>query len=328
VNGTQLKHRPDFIVIGAAKSGTTTLFGHLERHPDIYLSPIKEPSFFSYHADRERFRGWRRMVERFGDSNLGAAEEGPDAWLAYRRAYESLFEGASDGQLRGEASTNYTRWPQYPGVAERIRRLVPDVRLIYIMRHPVDRAYSHYAHRVTKELPTNHAPPISFEDYLKQDDTVIASSRYIVQIEQYLSHFPREALHLLFLDELRASPPSIMAGVYSFLGVDPTREKASDLDGLRLNDGERDRRNMATSTVVAPIRKLRAARAAWRLIPKGVRDRIYSSIANSQSSLRATQTLTPPPMRPETRSELLRLFRDDTRRLSDFLGIDLSDWEK
>ena len=111
--------KPDFIIIGAAKSGTTTLYQYLCRHPQIYMSTPKEPDFFSLDMNYHKGIEW----------------------------YESLFDGAKPEQICGEASTTYSRWHQHPKAAERISQYLPKVKLIYIMRHPVDRAYSFYAYR-------------------------------------------------------------------------------------------------------------------------------------------------------------------------------------
>ena len=112
---------PNFIVIGAMKSGTTSLFHYLQAHPQVFMSPLKEVEFFVEE------KNWRRGMD----------------W------YRAQFAGASPGALAiGEASTAYTKYPEYPGVPERIASSLPDARLIYILRDPIERIRSHYQHRV------------------------------------------------------------------------------------------------------------------------------------------------------------------------------------
>ena len=115
---------PDFLIIGAAKSATTTLYEYLTRQQAIFMSPEKEPCYFSHDDVYAKGEDW----------------------------YRSLFAGARDDQICGEASTTYSRWPQYPHAAERIARAIPQARFIYVMRHPVERIYSFYGHRMRLQV--------------------------------------------------------------------------------------------------------------------------------------------------------------------------------
>ena len=184
---------PDFIIIGAMKSGTTTLYEYLCRHPRIHVCTPKEPQFFS------RAHVYARGV----------------AW------YRALFANARDDQRCGEASTCYTRWPYYDGVPARIAAHVPGARMIYLMRHPVERAYSHYRHLMQQRLKWGQEPLISFDRALASINEIIDTSRYMNQIERYLQCFPRGQLLLLTLDDLRADAPRTLATVQRFLGVEP-----------------------------------------------------------------------------------------------------------
>lgn len=114
-------HRPDFIVIGAMKSATTTLHEQLRRQPGFFMTSPKEPNFFS--DDAIHARGW--------------------AW------YGALFRSARPGDLRGESSTHYTKLPTHPRTVERMARALPWLKLVYLMRHPIDRLISQYVHEVT-----------------------------------------------------------------------------------------------------------------------------------------------------------------------------------
>src|SRR5580704_13557650 len=104
-------HRPDFIVIGAMKSATTTLHEQLARQPGIFMSRPKEPNFFSDDEVYERGLPW----------------------------YLSIFQGAGESALCGESSTHYTKLPAHPRTVERMARALPRVRVVYVMRHPIDR---------------------------------------------------------------------------------------------------------------------------------------------------------------------------------------------
>jgi hypothetical protein len=130
---------PDFLIIGSAKSGTTTLYECLQRHPNIFLPALKEPQFFSKNSVFEQGAAW----------------------------YKALFAQAEDSQICGEASTTYTRWPHTPDVPRRIMNLLPNPKFIYLMRNPVERAYSHYCHHMRFEVTMTFEEalqPIRFAD--------------------------------------------------------------------------------------------------------------------------------------------------------------------
>ena len=181
---------PTFIVIGAMKGGTTSLFHYLDEHPQVHMSPLKEVDFF---------------VE---ESNWGRGFD----W------YARQFDGAGPGATAiGEASTVYTKYPQYRGVPERIRTHLPDVRLIYVVRDPIERLRSHFQHRT---LVGSERRPLA--EALEADPTYIDTSRYGMQLERYLDHFPREQIHVMTSEDLRSRRAETLRDVFGFVGVDPS----------------------------------------------------------------------------------------------------------
>lgn len=178
---------PTFLVIGAMKAGTTSLYHYLRNHDEIFMSRIKELDFFV------ETHNWTRGLD----------------W--YRRQF---CEGAS-APARGEASTLYTKYPEHRGVPERIAAVLPDVRLIYVVRHPIERLRSHYQHRVLTGAETD--PP---EVAVLQNPVYLDCSRYAMQLEQYLEHFPREQILVVTSESLRAERAATVKEVYGFLGVD------------------------------------------------------------------------------------------------------------
>ena len=198
---------PDFLVLGAQKAGTTALYAYLRWHPGITGPSWKEVSFF----DRHWWRG--------------------EGW------YRGQFPLRSGGQIVGEASPSYLFHPLAP---ERARTLVPDARLIALVRNPVDRAYSQYQHAVALGRE-----PLSFEDALAAEDertrgevdrlvadprafsrawwdhTYVARGRYAEQLERWLRVFPREQLLVVATEELGAAPGETYAASLGFLGAAP-----------------------------------------------------------------------------------------------------------
>jgi hypothetical protein len=179
---------PNFIVIGAMKSGTTSLFNYLRAHPQVYMSPSKEVDFFA----------------------------GQDNWARGLDWYRRQFDGAgSDAIAVGEASTSYSKYPEYQGVPERIFATLPDVRLIYLVRDPVERIRSHYQHR---SLAGTERRPL--EDAVLDDPRYVDCSRYALQIERYMRVFPRERLLIASCEDLRFRRAATVRRIYAFLDVD------------------------------------------------------------------------------------------------------------
>lgn len=181
---------PNFLIIGAAKAGTTSLYHYVRQHPDIYMSPVKEPAFYA-----------------------------PGPLSARSRAeYERLFEAATIQRARGEASPQYLNHEAAP---DRIAADLPDVRLIVSLRNPVDRAYSSYLGRLaggTERRPVAEA--------LRRGTYYFDSSLYHAPLTRYLTRFGAARVKVLLFDELVADPRATVRQVFDFLDVD--RDAAVD----------------------------------------------------------------------------------------------------
>ena len=178
---------PTFVVIGGLKCGTTSLHHYLALHPQIAMSRPKELNFFVAELN------W----------GLGAN------W------YASHFDSAA--LARGESSPHYTNRPRFDGVAERMRDTSPDVRVIYMVRDPVERMLSHYLHNLGggyDERPLAEALADERSAYWQR-------SRYAFQLEPFLERFDHDAIALFSSEELARDRNGTMRSVYEFLGVDP-----------------------------------------------------------------------------------------------------------
>ena len=201
---------PDFLILGAQKAGTTALYAYLRRHPDITGPSWKEVSFFDRHYVRGE--GW------------------------YRGNFPNTLRARG---LVGEASPSYLLHPLAP---ERVQALLPDAKLIALVRNPVDRAFSHYQHEVAFGRE-----PLSFEDALAAEDerlrgedermrsdpsyfsrawwmyTYRARGRYAEQLDRWLAVFPREQLLVMPSEDLLLEPERAHLRVLEFLGAEPRR---------------------------------------------------------------------------------------------------------
>lgn len=282
---------PDFIIIGASKSGTTTLWQYLRQHPQVFLAEPKEPEFFS-KDDRHAL--------------------GVDS-------YKALFAPATDDQRCGEASTTYTRWPHFGDVPARMAEVIPNARLIYIMRHPVDRTYSNYRHRMRLDVPR-----WTFEEALEADPMFIDTSMYMKQIEPYLACFPRESLLCLLLDDLKSDPGAVLQQVQAHIGVeqiDLTSEGAIASNTIASAGDDFARQRLRKIKRLAPgYHKIK------HLIPDRLKDGLLGALTNSPMGKRLKRGYQPSPLTPETRARLLHEFEGPNRELAAFLGRDLSMW--
>lgn len=182
--------KPNFIVIGAARSGTTSLFQYLDPHPEVFMSQVKELNFFS----NEKY--WKKGLD----------------W------YESRFKAPKSDVIKavGEASTSYTKAPFTANVVNRIYIYNPEIRLIYFVRNPVDRYLSHYMQRVQAGIETR-----KFRETLKDlnKETCAWQGLYHYQLKRYLEYFPKEQIMVKSMEDLKDKPQTVIEDIYRFIGV-------------------------------------------------------------------------------------------------------------
>ncbi len=316
----ELSKPPHFIVVGAQKSGTSTLHGILGAHPDVFI-PDREIFFFDIddpvqHPDFVPHRG----VTRNFDADFSCYE----AW------YARFFEGATSGQLRGEDSTSYL-----PSTlaAERIARLCPDVKVIALLRDPVSRAYSHYWHDVSRGRCRQ-----SFEEVVREHDSlVVQRGCYREQIQRYHDALGAERVRVLVFEEFSRNLERVSGEVCRFLGLAPPPSSA--LERERYNVA-RVPRNLETRLWINRTVPLLVKKSYRGLLPEpsdppGMlsgpwRERLWNSplarVANRVlDSVRPQRKY--PPMAPAARESLSRLYRRENEGLDALIGRDdLAQW--
>jgi hypothetical protein len=194
--GDDLVTLPNFVVIGAMKAGTVSLRNYLDEHPDVFIvrgGPFDEPNFFVAEGNWPRGRDW----------------------------YESLFDGAEGAVAIGECSPSYTWAHVYRDVPERMAHVVPEARLVYVVRDPIARMRSMYMHQISAGRERRRA------EVALLDDRYLAPSLYGFQLAAFLDHFDRSQLLVIASEVLRDRPREALSAVYDHLGVDPA---AVDLD--------------------------------------------------------------------------------------------------
>lgn len=288
---------PSFIIVGAAKAGTTALYWYLAEHPQVFMSPVKETNFFAYNLDAQG-----RLL--YGDPDV---HRFPVKTLA---EYEALFADPGDARAIGEASPLYLESPQAPG---RIRELIPSARIVCSLRQPVDRAYSDYLmylrRRGRRFDPSRELQPSAA--WARPDSRWMQVSRYHGQLARYFDAFPREQIHVSLFDDFKHSALDLTQEVYRFIGVDPTF--APDFDTPHAPGGVPQNRMLES---LLTSRRLRAA--VGHLVPVGA--------ANWVRRLRTRNMQKAPPLPAHLRQHLTAHFRDDIDRTGRLIGRSLDHW--
>lgn len=301
-----MNRRPNFLVIGAAKSGTTSLYYALRQHPDVFMPAVKEPRFFAYADAQPALRG------------PGDVRTHEEAGTVYTwGAYCDLFREATRESAVGEASPNYL----YSAAAPRhIHARLPEVRLVALLRNPVDRAYSHFLHLVR----SGREPLRDFGAALDAEAERIAQGWewswhyqqmgfYHRQLTRYLEYFPREQLAVYLFDDFVADPVAVVQQVYRHLGVDAqfTPDMAARHRATGMPRSERLQRLIHNAD--HGLRQL-----ARYLLPEAVREWLLVRVKSAN--------LEKPPLDPAVRARLTAVYRDDILQLQDLLDRDLTGW--
>jgi hypothetical protein len=274
---------PNLLVIGAPKCGTTSLHYYLGLHPEVYMSTPKELNFF----------------------------QDPDC-LDKLDLYASLFDKRSP--VRGESTANYTRHPMIPGIPERISAALPDVKLIYVVREPVQRAVAHFV-----EAATYGSERRTFEEaFADLDDPYnlyVATSRYASQIERFLECFSPDDLLIVDHTDLRHRRAETMQQIFRFVGVDD-RFTSRDFDRTLNLTGKKRTLGAAGRW----IRQTPPARAAVRLPPR-FREPLLRPVRRMLSD-----PVEIPSPDSRLRERLAHALEDEVSRLRELTGKPFAGW--
>jgi hypothetical protein len=298
---------PDLFVIGAPKAGSTAVHGALATHPSIFMSSPKEPKFF--------LCGEQPPPQQNGPGDAHSRQE----WIWQRGRYETLFDAAPEGTLRGE-STPFYLWSA--DAHRRIAELVPHAKLIAVVRDPVDRAYSNWTHAWTHgyepvgdfvtatelEAERANAGWAPFWRYLDL-------GRYGRQLEHLYRYFPTEQVHVLRYRDLVDDATSSLADIAAFLGV--------DADGFGRVRGENVSR-WVDDTPVNRVLRTTVRVGAWA--GQFARPEVWRTAERPLRAVLNRGGTSRPELTPEQRSAVERHFVDDVALLNEVTGRDFSDW--
>lgn len=291
----------DFIVIGAQKSGTTSLFEYLRQHPDVHIPIGKEIPFFS--EDERYDLGWERYIKEF-------------------------FSGARQEAMWGTVSPQYMADPLVPG---RVRKAMPQAKLIALLRNPIHRALSHYKHTVREGIENRsfdevvddlvderkalHARTLRISGTAGSSDTYLVRGEYARILSQYRNFFSEEQICVLFSEELDRSPRESLSDVLQFLGI--SNDFQPQNLGERYHVGGTKKRVPSTDRLA----KVGVLRQLWRTMPGRYRMIFHRACVK----LEHWSTVHDPPansevMAPSTLKKLVNYYHPDVERLRVITG--------
>jgi len=269
---------PNLIVIGAQKCGTSGLHYYLSLHPEISVSRPKELNFFIAE------RNWPLGVD----------------W------YRSHFD--ANAKVRSEASPNYTAYPQHLDVPERMHSVVPDAKLLYMVRDPIDRIAAHWVHNYAKRREKGDLRTT----LLHPNTSYLARSHYYAQLQRFLRLYPLERVMVIEQEELRNQRLETLRRIFEFAGVDAAFSHPGF--AAQRHRTSRKRRGTPLTRVLERIDRRRGSVSAARF--RALAGRVFP----------LGRSIEVPDVRSALPPETLRSLREDAERLRDLTGLDLSGW--
>jgi hypothetical protein len=304
---------PTFLIIGAARSGTTSLWNYLKQHPQIYLSPLKHTRFFA-HEDLS-FRGpGPKDVRKPWSREMGTREIVTDV-----ESYRALFSGVTNETAVGEASHSYLYSPKAP---ERIRHCLPNARLIAVLRNPIERAYSHYCYL----LQNGREPLTDFAQALREEEGRVLDGWwpdfyytrlgfYYSQLKRYFDLFEPQQIRIYLYEDLDSRTTEVLQDIFRFLEVDDsfTPDVSVRYNAAGSAKSKALQRTLLELSLVRPF------------VEPFLSERRRKQVLHAASQLKK-RNLNKPEISHEVRQYLLETYREDISKLQPLIQRDLSAW--
>jgi hypothetical protein len=295
---------PNFIIIGAPRAGTTSLYHYLRQHPQIAMSIIKETNYFAFLASQLKTENKIKS---------------PSNWPVRTMAeYETLFDTKKDTKAIGEASPFYF---YAPGVAQQIKLHLPNAKLILILRNPVERAYSTYL-KNRREGIESRSFENAIEEEIRNPSNIVSSENFYIRaglyfehISHYLQHFDRSQIKIVFQKDFQETPLLFLEELYKFLDVDT--KFTADVS-VHFNEA-----------LPPLIIKNTSMRQYMKTVTHGIRaylpQKLYFSLLKLKYMVNKN-IFKYPPLQKQTRLLLRDQYIQDIQHLQDLLRTDLSNW--
>jgi len=295
---------PNFLIIGAAKSGTTAIYTYIKQHPEIFMSPKKELRYFSNIKPQTK-----DVPKQYIHESVSSVEE-----------YEHFFDGITDERIIGESSPTYL---YTPGTAENIKTHIPHVKLLAILRNPVDRAYSAYTHalREWKEPAKTFREALTLET--QRIDAgwgmlwhYVNAGFYFEQLSRYYQIFDPSHIKVVLYDDLVNDPYKLLQDLFSFMDVDPKFKpdisSRPNVSGFPKNERADNflRKLFLNDNVIKRFSQI--------LFPSAFRKKVTTKIRQTNLEKRA--------MPLDIRKQLAITFSGDILQLEKLINRNLSMW--
>jgi hypothetical protein len=310
---------PNFFIAGTGKAGTTSLYHYLQQHPQIYMSPVKEPCYFASEIRPENLapaylRHIRRMSRRLPQHLRKENRTRPSGWLFSEwEDYLRLFEGVQTETAIGEASVAYL-WSET--AAANIASRLPDAKIIFILRDPSERAFSQYLHQLTEGL-THSTFREHIEKCMRNRDRKLSShyphlevGLYSRQVQRYLDLFPQNNIRIYWYEEAWRNSSWLLEDLFTFLGVDSNFPA----------DTSRKQLQRQAPRFAAINYAMQQSGIAYRLrefAPSWLHSTAQTLLFRDGGTIRMT---------PTDRQYLIDYYREDIRNLASLLNRDLTSW--
>lgn len=316
-----MTYAPDFFLVGAAKAGTTALQQALDTHPEIYMSPLKEPNYFCDDIKVETLR--KNVQKKIEADNIPLwIKQGMKGfrWRAYLRdenLYKKLFDFARADQQKGEASVSYL---YSKNASARIYEANPNAKIIIVLRNPVERAFSHF--KMEKRmgwLQENLSSAFERHKTNKQpkwgcDPLFLAGGLYAEQVERFHTKFPSNQLNIVWYEDLKKDPSGTLKKMFTFLGVDPTRIDTSTVM-TKSNEALENKLEAIHQALIPGATKVRFRRLLRKL---GLHGHLKTHLTKPDESK----------LSEEECSLLSEYYYDDIIQLENLLSVNLTAWKK
>ena len=286
---------PDFFVVGAAKSGTSSLYNYLTQHPGVFMPRVKEPHFF------------------YNEPSPGS----PVLQEKDLAGYLELFGGVPHRVRAGEASTSYL---YLPNAAREIKRIRGDAKILAVLRNPVDRAYSQYWNQVRDGRETlGFVAALEAEEERKRENwwygfMYAGTGLYAEQISRYVEAFGRANVQVHLFEDLREDAAEVCRKTFSFLGLDPD----CGIEATKVHN----RSGPMRSKLLSDLLNAESIKAtAGKVLPSAWKHGVGEWLRNVNRK-------PVPEMDPKTRARLSEFFKEDVGRLEVLIGRDLGRWRR
>lgn len=310
---------PNFFIVGAPKAGTTSLYSYLRQHPQVCMSPVKEPCYFASEVRPEGFStefrpaALKRSEQLREYLNRPGPGPHPEGIVANWEDYLRLFRNAKDEPAIGEASVCYL-WSAT--AAANIRSRIPGAKIIMVLRDPAERAFSQYLHNAADGVVRG-----SFREQIELGARggrqefrplypFLENGLYHQQVKRFLDAFPRANVRIYLYEDAWRDPLALLTSMFDFLGID------SDFKA-DLSRRELERRGPRSLTANYVLRKSHARERLQAAIPDGLKSRLRSLLYKPPGSLA---------MEARDREFLRDFYREDVTKLASLLNRDLESW--